>query len=139
LIWTDHSVVTVDACWYTGPNTLTIVAVLDQALATRKSVLHSLAFALIKDSWVTSLSTCHWLVVLVLSESVSESVTDQDGLEVDVTVLVCKNLGGKDGNIMSGIRFTSDMEILCGIFGKLLKEEGKKCVDVLASRNGVAN
>jgi hypothetical protein len=74
-----------------------------------------------------------------LGETISESITDQDGLEVDVTVLVGQDLRGKDGNVMSGIRFTGNMEILCGIFGELLEEQGKKCVDVFTGRDGVAN
>lgn len=40
---------------------------------------------------------------------------------------------------MSGIRFTSNMEILMSVLRKLLEEEGEKGIDVLASGNSVTN
>jgi hypothetical protein len=108
-------------------------------LTTRKSVFHSLAFTLVKNSWVASLSTCHWLVVLILGKTVSKTVTDQDRLQVDVAVLVGQDFRGEDGNVMAGIRFTSDVEVLCGVFGELFEEKGKECINIFSSCNSVAN
>ena len=88
MIWADQSIVAVNACWNARPNALAIVAVLDQALAARKSILHSLAFALIKDSRPSTFTTGHWLVIFVLGKPISKTVTDQDRLQVDVALLV---------------------------------------------------
>jgi len=88
LIRAQQSVVAVDASGNTRPDTLTIVAALDEALAARKSVSHSLAFTIVKDSRVTTLSTSHRLIVLVLSKTISETITNQYRFEVDVTFLV---------------------------------------------------
>lgn len=81
LIRTDHGIVAVDSGWDTRPNTLTVIAVLDQALATGKGVIHSLALRLIKNSWPWSVTTRLWLIVLVLGEWVRQAVTDQNGLD----------------------------------------------------------
>jgi hypothetical protein len=139
LIRTYHSVVAVDACGDTRPNTLTIIAVLDEALAARKSVGHSLAFTIVKDSWVTTLSTSHWLIVLVLSKTISETVTNQNRLEVDVTFLVSQDLGSENRNVVTSVRLASNMEVLLRILGELFEEEREKSVNVLASGNGVAH
>jgi len=88
LVRSDECVVAVNACWDAGPNALAVIAVLDQALATRKSVIHSLTFALVENGWVSTLSTSHWSVVFVLCESIGQAVTDKDGLQVDVALLV---------------------------------------------------
>jgi len=77
LVGTDESVVAIDACGNTGPDAFAIVAVLDQALASREGVIHSLAFAFVENSRVSALSTGHWSVVFVLSQSVSKPITDQ--------------------------------------------------------------
>jgi hypothetical protein len=88
LVWTDESIIAIDTSRNTGPDAFAIVAVLDQALAPRESIIHSLAFALIENSWVSALSACHWSVVLILGISISKTVADQDRLQVDVTLLV---------------------------------------------------
>lgn len=103
LVRTDEGVVTVDRCWYTGPYTLAVVAVLDKTLAAGKGIVHSLALALIKDSWITTLTTSHRSVVLVLGQSIGETVSNKNGLEVDVALLVCKNLGGENWDIVTSV------------------------------------
>ena len=40
---------------------------------------------------------------------------------------------------MACIRFTRNVEVLLRIFWELLEEEGEECIDVLASRNGIAH
>ena len=67
LEWTDHSIVAVDSCRNTRPDTLAIIAVLDKTLAARKGVVHGLAFALIENGWVSTITTGHGPIVLVLS------------------------------------------------------------------------
>jgi len=139
LIWSNHSIVAVNACRNARPNTLAVIAVLDQALATWKCVVHSLTFAGIEDSWVSTLSASHWSVVLILGKTIGQSVTDKDRLEVDVALLVRQDFGGEDGNVVTGIRFTSDVEILSGILRELFEEQSEKSINILASSNGVAD
>jgi len=139
LIRTNHSIVAVDTGRNARPNTLAIIAILDEALTARKSVLHSLAFTIIKNSWVTTLSTSHWLIVLVLSKAISKTVTNQDRLEVNVAFLVRQDLGIEDWDVVTSVRLASNVEVLLRIFGELFEEEGEKSIYVLASGNGIAD
>ena len=50
-----------------------------------------------------------------------------------------KDLVCKDGDVVTGVRLASNVEVLLGVLGELVEEEGEKGVDVLASSNGVAN
>lgn len=122
LVWSDHSIVAVDAGWHARPDTLAIVAGLDHALAAGKSVLHSLALALVENSWVSTLSAGHWLVILVLSKAISQTVTDEDGLQVDVALLVGKDLGGEDWDVVTSVRLSGNVEVLFRVFWELLEE-----------------
>jgi len=103
LVRTEHSIVAVDARWNARPNALAIVAVLNETLATGKSIFHSLALAVVENSWVTTLSTCHWLIVLVLGKTISKTITNEDGLEIDVAFLVRENLGSENWNVVARI------------------------------------
>ena len=80
LVGTDHSVVTVDGGGNARPDTLTVVARLNELLAARKGVVHSLALLLVKDSGPATIAASHGAVVLVLSKTVSQTVTDQNRL-----------------------------------------------------------
>lgn len=139
LIRTNHGVVTVDASRYAGPDTLAVVAVLDQALASRKSVVHSLTLALAQDGRPSSITASHGPVVLVLSQTISQTVSDQDRLEVDVAVLVRKDLGGENGDVVTGVRLSGDVEVLLRVFGELREEKGHQGVNILAGCDSVAN
>jgi len=139
LVRTDHSVVTVDRGRHAGPDGLGVVAVLNEAGATGVGVVHGLALRLIKDSGPATLTAGHGAVVLVLSKAIGQTVTDEDGLEVDVAVLVGQDLGGEDGDVVAGIRLSGDVEALVRVLRELLEEEGEQGVDVLASSDGVAN
>ena len=77
--------------------------------------------------------------MLVLSKTVGQTVTDEDGLEVDVALLVRKNLRSEDGNVVASVALAGDVEVLLGVLGELLEEEGEEGVDVLASSDGVAD
>lgn len=103
LVGTHHGIVAVDRCGHTAPHTAALVAVVDQRLAARKGVVHATAFAFVKDRRIPTLAAGHWAVVFVLSVAISQAVADQNGLEVDVAVLVREDLRGKDRNIMTGI------------------------------------
>lgn len=103
LVWADHSVVAVDGSWDTAPDGLRLVAALNEGQAAWQSVVHSLAFAGVEDSWPSSVTAGHWLVVFVLCKTIGKTVSDQDGLEVDVTLLVGKNLAGEDWDIVTGV------------------------------------
>lgn len=139
LVWTDQSVVAVDAGRNARPNALAVVASLNHALATGKCVLHSLAFALIENSWISTLSASHGLIFLILSQPISETVANENGLQVDVALLVGENLRGEDRDVVTGIRLSSNVEVLLGVLWELFEEEGKKGVDVLSGSNGVAD
>lgn len=139
LVRTDHGIVAVDGCRDARPDTLAVVAVLDQAQATRKGVVHGLALALVKDSGGSTLTTSHGAVVFVLGQAIGETVADQDRLEVDVALLVGENLGSENGNVVSSVRFASNVEVLVSILRELLEEESHQGVDVLASCYSVAN
>lgn len=139
LVGSKKSVVAVNGSGNAHPGALAVVARLDQRLATRKSVVHGLAGALIQNSWVTTVTTSHGAVVLVLSQTVSEAVTNKDRLEVDVAVLVRKNLGREDGNVVASVGLSGNVEILGGIFRELLEEQREQGVDIFASGNSVAD
>ena len=139
LVWTNHSIVAVNAGWDTRPDALGIVAALDKALASWKSIVHSLALSLVKNRLVSTLSTGHWSVVFVLGQTISKTVSDKDGFQVDVALLVGKNLCGENWNVVTSVRFTCNVEILGGVFGELLEEEGEECVDILSSCDCVAD
>jgi hypothetical protein len=139
LVWANHCIVAVDTCGYARPDTLAVIAVLNERLAAGKSVLHSLAFAIVKNSWVSTLTACHRLVVLVLGQTISETVANEDGLQVNVALLVRQDFGSEDGNVMTSIRFSGNMEVLLCVFRELLEEKSKEGVDILASSDSVAN
>jgi hypothetical protein len=139
LVWANQSIVAVDACRNTRPDAFAIITVLDKTLASGESILHSLAFASIKNGWVATLTAGHWLVVFVLGQAIGKTVSDKDRLQIDVSLLVGKNLGCENWDIVTGIRFSGDVEVLLRIFGELLKEESKESIYILASSNCVAN
>jgi hypothetical protein len=139
LVWSNHSVVAVDTGRDAGPDTLAVITSLNHALAAGKGIFHSLALPLIKNSWVSALSAGHWLIVLILSKAISQTVADEDGLQVDVALLVCENLGGEDWDVVTSVRLSGNVEVLLRVFWELLEEEGEESVDVLSSSNGVAD
>jgi hypothetical protein len=139
LVWANECIVTVDASWHTRPDALTVVTVLNQAQASWKSIIHGLALALIKDSWPSTITTGHWLVVIVLGKTIGETVTDENSLKVDVALLVGENLGGEDRDVVASVRFSSNVEVLLGVLWELLEEQGEQCIHILAGGNGVAD
>lgn len=139
LVRGKEGVVTVDGGRDTNPSALGTVARLNHRLAARKSVVHGLAGALVQDSWVTAVTAGHGTVVLVLGVSVGETVANENGLQVDVALLVRQDLRSEDGDIVTSIRFTGNVEVLLGILGELFEEEGKQGIDVLASSDRVAD
>lgn len=139
LVRADHSVVAVDGGRHTAPDRLGVVAVLDQAKAARKSVVHGPAGALVQDSGPTTLTASHRAVLRVLSETIGETIADQDRLEIDVALLVRQNLRSKHRNVMASVRLARNVEALLRVLGELLKEESEQGVDVLAGGNSVAD
>lgn len=139
LVRADEGVVAVDAGGNARPDAARVVAVLDQALATGKSVVHGLALALIENSLVATLTASHGAVVSVLGPAVGKTVADQDTLQVDVAVLMGEDFRGEDGDIVAGVRLASNVEVLLGVLGELVEEEGHKSVDVLAGSDRVGD
>ena len=74
-----------------------------------------------------------------MSEWISETVSDKNRLEVDVALSVGQDLRSEDGDVVAGIRFSSNVEVLLGILWELLEEESEKSVDILSGGNSVAN
>ena len=48
-------------------------------------------------------------------------------------------MGGEDGDVMPGVGFAGDVEVLVSIFGEGLEEEGEERIDVFPSSDGVGN
>lgn len=139
LVGSKDLVVAVDGCRDAAHPALALVARGDHALATRQGVVHGLALTLAKHGIVATFAACHGAVVRVLRVGVRQAIADKDRLEVDVAVLVRQDLRGKDGDVVTGIRLAADVEILLGVLGELLEEEGQQGVDVLAGSVGVAD
>lgn len=139
LVGTHHSVVAVDAGRDARPGTARLVTALDQRLATGKGVVHGLALAIAEHGGVATLTASHGAVVGVLGVSVGETVTNENTLEVDVAVIVREDLVGEDRDVVAGVRLSSNVEVLLGVLGELVEEEGKKGIDVLASSDSVAH
>lgn len=139
LVRSHHDVVAVDGSWNAGPDALGFVAAGDHASATWVGVLHTLALRLVKNGWVATLSAGHGFVVFVLGEAIGETVSDEDGLQVDVAILVGEDLVGEDGDVVTGVGFTRNVEVLLGVFGELLEEQGEEGINILAGGDGVGN
>ena len=139
LVRTDHGVIAVDGGRYTRPDALTVIAALNQAQATGQSVVHGLALLRVKDSWRTTLATSHGAVLGVLGQTIGKTVTNENGLKVDVALLVRENLRGKDGDVVASVGFTRNVERLGCVLGELLEEEGQEGVDILAGSDSVGD
>lgn len=139
LVRSKESIVTVDRRRDTDPCALAAVARFNHGLAAAKGVVHGAAGALVQHSRVTTITTGHGAVVFILGETISQSVPNQNRLQVDVTLLVSKNLRSENRDVVASIRFSSNMEVLLRILRELLEEESKQGVNVLASSNRVAN
>lgn len=139
LVRSEDGAVAVHGGGDTDPGGLGAVAGLDQGKTTLERVVHGAASTLVQNSRVASLAAGHRAVLRILGQGVGQSVADEGGLEVDVSVLVGENLSSKDWDVVSGIGFTGDVEVLGGIFGELLEKQGQKGVDVLSGSNGVGN
>lgn len=77
LVRGQQGIVAVDGGWDTDPGTLAVVAGLDHLLAARQSIVHGLAALLIQNSGVATLAARHGPVVLVLSEAVGQTVSNE--------------------------------------------------------------
>jgi hypothetical protein len=139
LDWAEESIVAVDTGRNTRPYILAIVAILDKALASGKGVVHRLAFALIQNSRVSAIAASHGPVVFVLSQTITQTIANKDGLQIDVSFFVRHNLRCKNRNIMSSIRFPCNVEVLFGILWELLKEESQKSVDIFSGSDCIAD
>lgn len=139
LVGADLGIVTIDGGGNADPGTLAVVAGLDHAFAARQGVVHGLAGPLVKNSGVTTFTTSHGTVVLILGESIGKTITDQNGFEVDVAFLVGEDLRGHDRDIVASIRLAGNVEVLRSVFRELLKEQREESVNVLAGSNGVTD
>lgn len=88
LVGPENLVVAVNRSRYTAEPALAFVAAADHRLAAGQGIVHRLALALTQNGVVAAFTAGHGAVVGVLGVGVSQTVTDQDGLEVDVAVLV---------------------------------------------------
>lgn len=103
LIRTDHGVVAVDGGRDTRPHRLALVAALNETGTPGVGSIHSVALRLAQDGRVSTITASHGAVVLVLSKPIGQTVSDGDRLQVDVAVLVRKNLGGELRNVVAAI------------------------------------
>merc|ERR1712000_175715 len=139
LVRSHHGVVAVDGGRHARPGAAGGVAVLDQGLAAGQGAVHAVTLRLAEHGLVATLAASHGAVVRVLGVGIGQTVADQDALEVDVAVLVLEDLGGEDGNIVTSVGFTSNVEVLLLVLGELVEEKGKESVDILAGSDSVAN
>jgi hypothetical protein len=114
-----------------------LVAVLNEASAARVGIVHGLAGAFVQDSRPAALSTGHGTVVFVLSKTISETISDENRLEVDVAFLVREYLVGEDWDVVASVGLARDMEALLRVLRELLEEESEQSIDVLAGGDGV--
>lgn len=108
-------------------------------MAAREGIVHGLASALVDDCWPASITTSHGSVVLVLFQTVGETVADHDRLKIDVSLLVLLDLTREHGDVVSRIGLACDVEVLMSILRELLEEQGQESVDIFACCNGVAD
>lgn len=139
LVRTHHGVVAVNAGRNARPGTARLVAALDQRLASRKGIVHGLALALAQHGGVTTITAGHRAVVGVLGVAIGKTVTNENTLEVDVAVIVREDLVGKDGDIVTSVRLSSNVEVLLGVLRELVEEEGEKGINILAGSDSVAD
>lgn len=139
LVGADHLVVAVDGGRDTAQPALALVAAGNHGLTPGQGVVHALALALVKNSIVTTVTTGHGAVVGVLRVRISQAIADEDGLQVDVAVLVGQDLGGEDGNVVASIRLASNVEVLLGVLRELLEEQGQQRIDIFAGSTSVAD
>jgi len=107
LVRADHGIVAINRSRNTGPDRSRAVAALDKTGTPGIGRIHSTTLRLAKNGLVSTLTTGHGSVIIVLSESVSKTVADSDRLEVDVAFLVSQNLGGELRNVMTA-RISTD-------------------------------
>ena len=88
LVRTNEGIVAVDASGNARPHTTAVVAVLDQRLAARKSIVHAAALGFVKNSRIATLATGHGTVMFILRVTVGQAIANENRLEVDVPVLV---------------------------------------------------
>lgn len=139
LVGSEDLVVAVDRGRHAAEPALAFVAAADHGLAARQGVVHGLALAFTQDSIVATFATSHGAVVRVLAVGISQAVADQDGLKVDIAVLVRENLGGENGNVVAGVTFTSNVEVLLSILREFLEEQRQQRINILAGSSGVAD
>jgi hypothetical protein len=139
LVRTNHGVVAVDGGRNTRPDAFAVVTALNQAQAAGQGIVHSLALLRVKDSRRTTLTASHGTVLGVLGQTIGKTVTNEDGLKVDVALLVREDLGGEDWDVVASVRLARDVERLSGVLGELLEEESQESVDVLAGSNSVGD
>lgn len=139
LVGANELVVAVDGSRNARPDTAALIAVADKGLASGEGIVHAAALALAENGGVATLTASHGAVVLILGERISQAVADEDGLEVDVAVLVGQDLGSEDGDVVTSIRLASNVEVLLCVLRELMEEEGKESVDILAGSDSVAD
>jgi hypothetical protein len=139
LVRANDGIIAVDRGWNTRPDALALIAVRDQTLAAWKSVVHALAFGFGQHRGPAAVTASHWAIVFVLGKTICETVTDEDGLEVDVPLLVREDLGGEDWDVVARVRLARDVERLLRVLWELLEEEREEGIDILSSGDGVAD
>src|SRR5690606_32391000 len=103
LVWANHGIVAVDGSRNADPGGAGRIARLDKTIAAGLSGSHRSALTLGENSGVTALSTSHGLIVVILDETISQTIADSNRLEIDIAVLVLHNLVGEPWNIVPSI------------------------------------
>jgi hypothetical protein len=103
LVRSNEGVVAVDRSRDANPGTLRVVARLDHRLATRQSVIHRLAAGFVQNSRITTIAASHGAVVVVLGQTIGETIANENGLQVDVALLVRQNLRREYWDVVTSV------------------------------------
>lgn len=139
LVWTHLSVVTVDACWNTGPDRARVVTVLNQRGTSWNRGSHVVTFLWRQDRWLTTFTTSHWLVVLVLRQWVGQTVSNQYRFEVEGALWVAQDLRRKDWDVVASVGLACNVEVKFLVFWELLEEQFQERVHVFTGCYGVSD
>lgn len=139
LVCADNRIVAVDRGGDTAEEALGLVAAADHGLASRQGIVHRRAVFGADNSVVATLAAGHGTVLGVLGVGVGQAIANQNGLQVDVAVLVGEDLRGKNRDVVTGVRFARDVEVLLGILREFLEEQRQQRIDVLAGGDSVGD
>lgn len=139
LIWTHHYVIAIDRCRDTCPNAFAFIAAFNERLAAGKCIIHPATSALVEDGRPAALPTSHGPIVRILSQTIRETVPNQNRFKIDIPMLVTEDFRREHRNVVARVRLAGDMKILLRILGKLREEQSEQGINIFARCNSIAD